>query len=144
MSDNGSSVDIDLGLAGQTAAGVAGDEAAPMIPGAQGRNGWSAALSRRPPPPTHLAGGIEPGGSIAHYATEMIVHTRPDRVRSYVSPGSRNLLGYEPHEILGLDFATFLHPDDRARVEREYLALQRDGGRKTSTYRLRHRNGRYV
>lgn len=91
-----------------------------------------------------LACGAEPWGGVAQYATEMIVRTRPDRTRAYVSPGSRSLLGYEPHEIIGVDFATFLHPDDRARVEQEYAAFQQHGGRTTSTYRLRHRNGTHV
>ncbi len=101
-------------------------------------------ISRVPVAASVPACGAEPGGGVAHYATEMIVHTRPDRTRSYVSPGSRNLLGYAPHEIVGRDFATFLHPEDRARVEREYAEFQQRGGRTSSTYRLRRCDGRYI
>ncbi len=135
---------------GGTASRVARAVIAVMESTARRDNGSSAAEARsaawpgRPLAAPPFAGGIEPGVGVAHYATEMIVHTRPDRVRTYVSPGSRNLLGYAPHEILGLDFATFLHPDDRARVESEYATFQQNGGRTTSTYRLRHRDGTYV
>lgn len=55
---------------------------------------------------------------VAKHVTGMIVCTRADRTRSYVSPGSRALLGYEPEEIVERDFATFLHPDDRETVEK--------------------------
>ncbi len=81
---------------------------------------------------------------LAEYAADMIVCTRADRTRSFVSPGSRTVLGFEPSEIIECDFATFLHPDDRERVSAEYDRFLRDGGRETHAYRLRHKSGSYV
>jgi diguanylate cyclase (GGDEF)-like protein/PAS domain S-box-containing protein len=81
---------------------------------------------------------------LAEHAADMIVRTRADGTRSYVSPASFALLGYEPHEILDTDFMTFLHPDDRERVAREYARFVASGERETQTYRLRRRDGRYI
>ena len=81
---------------------------------------------------------------LADHAADMIVCTRADRTRSYVSPASQRLLGYTPAEITDLDFATFLHPDDRDRVQTEYAEFLVRGGASTHTYRLRHNDGHYV
>ena len=81
---------------------------------------------------------------LADYAADMIVCTRPDRTRSYVSPASQSLLGYAPAEIIDLDFATFLHSDDVDRVQRSYKEFLVRGGAETHDYRLRHKDGRYV
>ncbi|HEX3551411.1 MAG TPA: EAL domain-containing protein [Candidatus Elarobacter sp.] len=81
---------------------------------------------------------------LAENAADMIVRTRADRSRAYVSPASRTLLGYEPHEIIDSDFATFLHPEDRERVCGCYERFLGAGGRETHAYRLRRRDGSYV
>ena len=81
---------------------------------------------------------------LADHAADMIVCTRADRTRSYVSPASQRLLGYTPAEIMDLDFATFLHPDDRERVQAEYAGFLVRGGATTQIYRLRHQDGHYV
>lgn len=88
--------------------------------------------------------------SEAHYraltecAGDMIVRTRSDRTRAYVSPAAHALLGFTPAELLELDFAGFLHPEDRERVETAYSEFRRRGGRTTCSYRLRHKDGSYV
>ncbi|GAC1547316.1 MAG: hypothetical protein NVS3B16_19190 [Vulcanimicrobiaceae bacterium] len=81
---------------------------------------------------------------LAEHAADMIVQTRADRTRAYVSPASKTLLGYEPHEIMETDFATFLHPEDREWVAAAYDRFLVRGGACTHIYRLRHRNGTYV
>lgn len=81
---------------------------------------------------------------LAEHAADMIVRTRADRTRSYVSPGSRHVLGFEPSEIIEQDFATSVHPDDRERVTAEYERFRCDGGHETHTYRLKHKSGAYV
>ncbi|MDB5028201.1 MAG: putative signaling protein [Candidatus Eremiobacteraeota bacterium] len=81
---------------------------------------------------------------LADRAADMIVCTRPDRTRSYVSPSSQRLLGFSPAELTDIDFANYLHPDDRKRVEAEYARFLLRGGSETHTYRLRHKNGNYV
>jgi diguanylate cyclase (GGDEF)-like protein/PAS domain S-box-containing protein len=81
---------------------------------------------------------------LADYAADMIVCTRPDRTRSYVSPASQRLLGYAPAEIIEMDFATFLHPDDQDRVTTAYTQFLQRGGSETHVYRLRHKSGSFV
>jgi diguanylate cyclase (GGDEF)-like protein/PAS domain S-box-containing protein len=81
---------------------------------------------------------------LAEHVADMIVCTRADRTRSYVSPASLPLFGFEPAEFIELDFATFLHPDDRERVKTEYAGFLVRGGSETHTYRIRHKNGHYV
>jgi diguanylate cyclase (GGDEF)-like protein/PAS domain S-box-containing protein len=81
---------------------------------------------------------------LAEHAGDMIVLTRADRTRAYVSPSCRALLGYEPDELLGVDFAPFVHPEDRARVEAMYVAFCDAGGRTTCSYRLRCKDGTHV
>ncbi len=81
---------------------------------------------------------------LADHVADMIVCTRADRTRSYVSPACLPLFGFEPEEFIELDFATFVHPDDRGRVQTEYDAFLVRGGSETHTYRIRHKNGTYV
>jgi diguanylate cyclase (GGDEF)-like protein/PAS domain S-box-containing protein len=81
---------------------------------------------------------------LADYAADMIVCTRPDRTRSYVSPASQRLLGYAPAEIIEMDFATFLHPDDQEGVITAYKQFIQRGGAETHVYRLRHKSGHFV
>ena len=81
---------------------------------------------------------------LADHAADMIVCTRPDRTRSYVSPASTRLFGFEPAEFSELDFAKSLHPDDAERVKAEYTDFLVRGGSETHTYRLRHKDGHYV
>jgi diguanylate cyclase (GGDEF)-like protein/PAS domain S-box-containing protein len=81
---------------------------------------------------------------LAEHAADMIVQTRADRTRAYVSPASRTMLGYEPDEIVEQDFADFIHPDDRAQVCAAYDSFLSGGGKDTQTYRLRRRDGSYA
>ncbi len=77
-------------------------------------------------------------------AGDMIVRTRADRSRAYVSPASHALLGFTPAEMLGLDFLAMVHPDDRAEVAAGYERFCATGGRTTMSYRLRRKDGAYV
>ena len=81
---------------------------------------------------------------ITENAGDMIVRTRADRSRAYVSPASHALLGFTPAEMLGLDFLAMVHPDDRAEVEAGYERFCATGGRTTTSYRLRRKDGAYV
>jgi diguanylate cyclase (GGDEF)-like protein/PAS domain S-box-containing protein len=81
---------------------------------------------------------------LADHVADMIVCTRRDRTRSYVSPASQQLLGYSPAELMETDFATFLHADDLAAVQSNYALFLERGGSETHTYRLRRRDGTYV
>jgi diguanylate cyclase (GGDEF)-like protein/PAS domain S-box-containing protein len=61
-----------------------------------------------------------------------------------VSPSSANTLGYLPEEMIGLDVAEFVHPDDLQETRWEMRAAS--GGRHTRDFETRfvHKDGRIV
>lgn len=63
----------------------------------------------------------------------------------YVSPSCTAILGYEPHELIGIDIYTLVHPDDKHIVANSMAAAALNGATNLVTeIRTRHRNGTYV
>jgi PAS domain S-box-containing protein len=75
-------------------------------------------------------------------ASEVIYNITLDGRFTYLSPGMRNLLGYEPTELLGQMFAPLFHPEDLPHAQKclerilaepsleldiEYRSLHKDG-----------------
>jgi PAS domain S-box-containing protein len=81
---------------------------------------------------------------LADRSTDMIVLANVDRIRRYVSPGSRRLTGYSPDELTGRLFALILHPEDEPEVMRSFDSVCRGEGDLTLEYRIRHRDGHWV
>lgn len=81
---------------------------------------------------------------LAENAGDVIVLVRADRTRAYVSPAARAVFGCGPDALIKRDFAEWLHPEDRARVQADYDTFCRHGGRVVHSYRLRHEEGHYV
>ena len=83
---------------------------------------------------------------IAENATDIVSRTSVDGRLVYLSPSLRDVLGYEPDELVGRSMVSFLHPDDRTTnlpIYQQILSGERTG--KTAlTYRLRHRDGHWV
>ncbi|MCJ2061606.1 PAS domain S-box protein [Methylobacterium sp. J-088] len=82
---------------------------------------------------------------VSEATADMVTHMDLSGRRLYVSPASRDLLGYEPGELLGHSPQRMIHPDDAAAFE----ALLSDmvGGaedRGVIVNRLRHRDGRWI
>ncbi|RMG66931.1 MAG: PAS domain S-box protein, partial [Bacteroidetes bacterium] len=62
----------------------------------------------------------------------------------WVSPSVQEVLGCAPEDILGLKALTFVHPEDRRRLEREMRRLiRREVDMPIISYRLRHQSGDY-
>nr|WP_279292703.1 EAL domain-containing protein [Methylobacterium goesingense] len=82
---------------------------------------------------------------LADSVSDMIVRRSVANVRTYVSPASRDLLGYSPEEMLNLPLEASLHPDDRAATI-AFLEAFRTGRTETARiiHRLRHRDGRWI
>jgi PAS domain S-box-containing protein len=70
-------------------------------------------------------------------------HSRQGRLL-YVSPASREVLGFAPEELLGRDAREFLHPDDLAAFRATDFEAVEGGERVDMTSRLRHRDGHWV
>lgn len=81
---------------------------------------------------------------IAEAATDVIVRMTPEGKRLYISPACRDVLGYEPDELLGSNMSGVVHPDDRVVLQQAFTSLHSEASRSTVIYRGRHRNGHYV
>ncbi|WP_199796330.1 ATP-binding protein [Ectopseudomonas mendocina] len=81
---------------------------------------------------------------ITENTTDLISRHTPDGVFLDATPASWTLLGYWPEELRGVAVDSLLHPQElnqQAKQARE--ALEEDGYH-TMTYRIRHRDGRYL
>jgi PAS domain S-box-containing protein len=74
-------------------------------------------------------------------STDMLARHAPDGSYRYVSPACRELLGYDPDELVGRSAYELIHPDDLAAVEAAHAAVL-DGPRlRAVVYRIRDRQG---
>jgi PAS domain S-box-containing protein len=82
---------------------------------------------------------------LAENTGDMIILTGPDRRRLYVSPASRDVLGYNPDELLNIRSGDLIHPEDwpEALNDLEDM-LARHHRTSTMSYRARHKAGHWV
>lgn len=80
---------------------------------------------------------------LADYTRDIVVRMRADGRRLYVSPSVKDVLGWEPAELMQPRW-DLVHPDDRARVVDEIQTLFQTGEEKTVIYRALHKDGHYV
>jgi diguanylate cyclase (GGDEF)-like protein/PAS domain S-box-containing protein len=80
---------------------------------------------------------------LADHAGDLVMRIRPDGQRRYVSPSIRELLGWDVEDF-SMPRPDLIHPDDRERVAQAVAELHRAGGSTMTTYRIRHKDGRYV
>ena len=81
---------------------------------------------------------------LAESCTDVIVHLDADFRRRYVSPACRDLLGYEPAELLGRHPRETVHPDDWPALQAALTCLGKGEQSPGLTYRSRNKNGRYI
>jgi PAS domain S-box-containing protein len=74
---------------------------------------------------------------------DMISAHAPDETYRYVSAAAKDLLGYEPEELLGTRAYDHFHPDDVPKVGASHRSAL-GGAPFTIIYRMRHKNGEYV
>jgi diguanylate cyclase (GGDEF)-like protein/PAS domain S-box-containing protein len=67
-----------------------------------------------------------------------------DGTMTYISPSSKTLLGYEPHELLGTSPFTLVHPDDLAFVRTQTGQLLEGKTPKPYLQRCRKKDGSYL
>lgn len=67
-----------------------------------------------------------------------------DGARAYVSPASRTMIGYEPHEFASMPISFFLHPDELEGVSADLSSMSITNSRVTSVHRLRHKAGHWL
>jgi PAS domain S-box-containing protein len=76
--------------------------------------------------------------------TDMIVELDLEANRTYVSRSCRELLGYDPDEMIGTSPLADVHSDDLSSLVRCIGELKAGNDRATSTHRLRHKEGRWI
>jgi diguanylate cyclase (GGDEF)-like protein/PAS domain S-box-containing protein len=82
---------------------------------------------------------------LADNSTDMVFQLDQDLVRRYVSPACRELLGYEPEELIGIKPASMAHPEDSARLTLVFETLMSGrADRQSIINRIRHRNGNWI
>ncbi len=84
---------------------------------------------------------------LAENANDVIMAIDEDRMPRYVSPASREALGYASEELIGMPFVAFLHAADATRVATLLDEIEHNGvGGATAidTHRLRRKDGSYV
>ncbi|HET6690723.1 MAG TPA: diguanylate cyclase [Miltoncostaeaceae bacterium] len=81
---------------------------------------------------------------LAENATDMISRVTPGGIVSYVSPACREVLGFEPHELVGRPAAMCVHPDDVAAVEGLARALVEVDVVRSPAFRARRKDGAWV
>jgi PAS domain S-box-containing protein len=80
---------------------------------------------------------------LAENITDVITVLDLSGTRTYISPSVRDVLGYEPIELVGKRMLDMPHPDDAPMAVAADTALRR-GDTATVTLRSRHRDGHYV
>ena len=82
---------------------------------------------------------------LADHSTDMVCQLDVNLVRRYVSPACREIFGYEPDELIGVELGSLFHPDDADRVKQlMQSALNGDVDRLSVIHRTRHRDLRWI
>jgi PAS domain S-box-containing protein len=82
---------------------------------------------------------------ISDNSLDIINRQTPDCICTYVSPAITPRLGYSEEEVLGKSVLAMVHPDDLGRVRQDIMAIMQNGSyHVTSTFRFRHKDGRYL
>ncbi len=81
---------------------------------------------------------------IAENVSDMIARSDPAGTFTYVSSVCRNLLGYEPEELIGKPTEDLIHPDDRRSLRRLFAAVRESREAVTFTCRTQRKNGEFI
>lgn len=82
---------------------------------------------------------------LAENSSDMISKHSWDGTYVYVSPACKNLLGYEPEEMVGKSGYLFNHPEDIDGVRQNHIKLLEEKHASfIHSYRMRKKNGEYV
>ena len=99
-------------------------------------------MSERPEPT--VADELASLRALIEHSTDMLARHAPDGSYRYVSPACRELLGYEPHELLGRSAYELIHPDDIDAVRERHARVLADSRLADVVYRIRRPDDTYV
>lgn len=81
---------------------------------------------------------------IAEATSDVITSNDIDGVFRYVSPACKEVLGYEPEELVGTLGYDYIHPDDVETIEKVHLSLIETQTKQVFEYRFKKKDGNYV
>ncbi|GGF48564.1 hypothetical protein GCM10011611_63710 [Aliidongia dinghuensis] len=81
---------------------------------------------------------------LADHSTDIIVRLGMDLTRRYLSPASTEVLGYEPHELVGEQAFERVHPEDAGAISALHQRMIEGLERGSVTFRIQHREGSWV
>jgi diguanylate cyclase (GGDEF)-like protein/PAS domain S-box-containing protein len=91
-----------------------------------------------------LREGSERYRLIAYNVADLVVRLGSDLSCGFVSPAIRDLLGYEPEELIALPLTDIVHPDDRAAFQHDIRCLETSGQIAEFRFRARNSQGSYI
>jgi two-component system, cell cycle sensor histidine kinase PleC len=77
-------------------------------------------------------------------ATDIIIRHGREGVSDFISPAVKQVLGFEPDELLGRPAFELFHQDDVGAAKSAIFEAMRTGGMTAYSYRARHKNGSYL
>jgi diguanylate cyclase (GGDEF)-like protein/PAS domain S-box-containing protein len=82
---------------------------------------------------------------LADNSTDLVFRLDADLIRRYVSPACKEILGYDPEELIGVTPFSMVHSDDAESAVQVFQSLL-DGGadRQSIICRVRHREGHWI
>jgi len=81
---------------------------------------------------------------LADNATDMISRHDPEGFYTYVSPACRQILGYEPEEIIGTSAYDHFHPEGCGAIRKLHDTIVEKPFFSKTAYRIRKKDGRYI
>ena len=81
---------------------------------------------------------------LADHASDLITRHGADSTCLYASPSARDLLGYDPKDVVGVRSLDFHHPEDAAFSRAIWGAVLESSEPRTAEYRLRRADGSYT
>src|SRR5436853_4681529 len=85
---------------------------------------------------------VESLGALAQRSTDLVTVSSVDGRLIYVSDSAREILGWEPSEMVGTEAADRLHPDDLGPITKAITAhVGKEIEPPVLCFRVRHRDG---
>ncbi|MEX1007840.1 MAG: EAL domain-containing protein [Acidimicrobiia bacterium] len=79
--------------------------------------------------------------SVLHHSADIVLRLDDEARLVFVSPSVREILGYEPAELLGENVLMLLHPDDLPEALSRFEQFPLGSARRSRVLRIRHRDG---
>jgi two-component system, sensor histidine kinase len=76
--------------------------------------------------------------------SDMIIEVDQEGTFTYASPQVKNILGYDPEDVIGLTSFDFIHEEDFETAAEKFLAVVRGEVVRDIEYRVKHKSGHYV